>query len=87
MKIILATALAASLALGAGVATAGEDMRPGADYPNCVLEDGSSPDGNGTVDCVWDARHQGNGIGRSFIHTRTGRVIYIPHRFAHALTH
>ena len=83
MKIILATALTAALALGVSTAQAGEDMRPGADYPNCVSEDG----GNGTVDCIWDARHQGNGIGRSFIHTRTGRVIYIPHRFAHAMTH
>lgn len=36
--------------------------------------------------CVWDAKHSGNGQGRSFI-DRHGKVTFISHRAAHALTH
>lgn len=36
--------------------------------------------------CVWDARHRGNGEGRSFIN-RNGKITFISHRAAHALTH
>lgn len=36
--------------------------------------------------CVWDAKHRGNGKGRSFIN-RNGKVTFISHRAAHALTH
>lgn len=36
--------------------------------------------------CVWDAKHRGNGQGRSFIN-RNGKVTFISHRAAHALTH
>ena len=35
--------------------------------------------------CVWDAVHMGNGIGRSYIATKKGKVIYIPHSAAHQL--
>lgn len=35
--------------------------------------------------CVWDAKHMGNGGGKSFIATRDGKVIYISHRLAHRL--
>lgn len=40
-----------------------------------------------SVACVWDARHMGNGIGRSFIVSRTGHVKYVTHRRAHRLIH
>lgn len=34
--------------------------------------------------CVWDARHQGNGAGRSFV-TEGEQVRYVTHRRAHWL--
>jgi hypothetical protein len=39
----------------------------------------------GDNDCVWDAVHMGNGIGHSYIATKSGRVIYISHARAHRL--
>jgi hypothetical protein len=42
----------------------------------------------GVKRCVWDARHQGNGEGRSYILTRFKGdylVAYITHRRAHRL--
>lgn len=52
--------------------------------PACEYEDGSSQ-----RVCVWDARHMGNGIGRSVIvrNGGTDRVTYriVSHRRAHAL--
>ncbi len=43
-----------------------------ATYPLCPSED---VDDNLTT-CVWDARHQGNGKGESFIVTDDGEVFY-----------
>ena len=50
----------------------------------CRFEDGSGQ----APGCVWDARHRGNGIGRSFIVTRVGdreTFTYVTHRQAHRL--
>ena len=47
-------------------------------YIPCEYEDSNN--------CVWDAKHMGNGEGRSFIATSKGKVIFLPHRAAHALT-
>lgn len=50
----------------------------------CVQEDSPGP-------CVWDARHMGNGIGKSFLALppskghNGGRVIYLSHTEAHRL--
>lgn len=38
-----------------------------------------------STNCVWDARHMGNGIGRSFIVHEDGSVTYVSHRRAHRL--
>lgn len=48
-------------------------------YPHraCLTEDGTW--------CVWDARHMGNGIGRSFWTDHNDRVHYVTHREAHGL--
>jgi hypothetical protein len=35
--------------------------------------------------CVWDARHMGDGEGRSLLITRNDRIIFIPHSAAHQL--
>lgn len=37
--------------------------------------------------CVWDARHMGNGAGKSFIARRDGTITYVTHRRAHRLIH
>lgn len=37
-----------------------------------------------STNCVWDARHMGNGIGRSFVNDR-GHITYVSHRAAHTL--
>lgn len=54
---------------------------PANTLPRCAYEDGS---GSGRV-CVWDARHEGNGKGKSFIKVGS-RITYISHRTAHRLT-
>lgn len=38
------------------------------------------------VRCVWDARHMGNGTGRSFKLTKDADLVYISHLRAHRLT-
>lgn len=52
--------------------------------PACIYEDGS-----GQAICVWDAKHMGNGNGKSFIakNPRFGKETfrYISHKKAHRL--
>lgn len=68
----------AAMPAEAGTAT------PAHDY--CRNEDGS-----GQHVCVWDAEHQGNGGGDSFIAINGGtdkaRYVYVSHAKAHRLTH
>ncbi len=49
----------------------------------CKFEDGSG----GRRPCVWDARHRGNGQGRSVIIDRRGRAHNISHATAHRSLH
>lgn len=35
--------------------------------------------------CVWDHKHMGNKIGRSFKLTATNKVVFITHKRAHSL--
>ena len=71
-----------------GMANATAPSNPAPDRPHdlCRHEDGS-----GQRFCVWDAAHQGNGVGQSFIAIRgggsDGNYIDISHRRAHRLTH
>lgn len=41
----------------------------------CLTED--------SVNCVWDARHMGNGKGRSFYVKKNGKKVFVTHRRAH----
>ena len=57
--------------------------------PPCRYDDGSLPS-SGQGRCVWDAKHMGNGQGKSFlaIHPTDGAdpdIIRIKHRKAHRL--
>ena len=50
---------------------------PRTEYMPCAQED--------QANCVWDARHQGNGEGQSFFTGRDGVTHYLPHHIAHYL--
>ena len=67
--------LALAATLGSSTANAGGPSRT--EYMPCGSED--------SVNCVWDARHMGNGQGRSFFVGRDGHVTYLPHHIAHFL--
>ena len=67
-----------------GIDVEGDDADEGADegaegaeYAPCAYEDSNN--------CVWDARHMGNGTGRSYVAKPDGRVIYVSHARAHYL--
>ena len=47
------------------------------DWDPCKQEDSRN--------CVWDARHMGNGEGRSFLVRKGGKRVFITHRRAHHL--
>lgn len=73
---IILTTLAATMLVGHSSADAAYDRTP-----PCKFEDGS-----GQARCVWDARHMGNGAGRSLLFTQGGEEIkVITHRRAHRL--
>lgn len=38
-----------------------------------------------SVSCVWDARHMGNGEGKSFRSNAEGKITFINHKRAHSL--
>lgn len=80
MFVNLALAAAtATLALTATPAQASPDRTP-----VCKYEDGS-----GQARCVWDARHNGNGHGRSYVIVNGGednaKIRFVTHRRAHWL--
>jgi len=63
-----------------------QTVEPANNVQACKWEDGS-----GQRHCVWDARHMGNGGGRSFIALDGGTdravYVYISHKRAHRLSH
>ena len=79
--------IAASLALGAVVAiplsaTPTQAAVDPAEFPSCGDEAGPE-----FFPCVWDAKHEGDGDGPSYILKRNGDAIFVPHRYAHGLRH
>lgn len=50
------------------------------EYMPCATEDGDAE-----YDCVWDARHMGNGLGFSFYVGTAGKTYVLPHHIAHHL--
>lgn len=74
MKIAIASIVAlAGIIIAAPDADAGRDRTP-----PCKFEDGPGR-------CVWDARHMGNGEGRSLVWREDGTKRFITHRRAHRL--
>jgi hypothetical protein len=62
-------------ALVAALGVAGVGQLP-VDRP-CKFEDSKN--------CVWDARHRGNGEGSSFVVSKRGKVVRVTHKLAHGL--
>jgi len=50
---------------------------PRTEFMPCGYED--------SVNCVWDAKHMGNGEGKSFFTKENGKSVRIPHSIAHFL--
>lgn len=83
---IRAAIITAVVIVGTVVGTADAASTPAPGLATCKHEDGS-----GQRACVWDARHHGNGKGRSYMVVRWGkglkheRVIRLTHKQAHAV--
>lgn len=69
--------LVALAVIAAGLAAPAAADSGRTEYLPCGTED--------AVNCVWDARHMGNGTGRSFFVGRDARVYPLPHHLAHYL--
>lgn len=74
---MIRTTIAAAVVAVATLAAPANATDGGTRVP-CASEDAAGP-------CVWDARHMGNGEGRSFVVRASGRVVYVSHARAHAL--
>jgi hypothetical protein len=77
---LVGLAIAASFMFGIANAAEADASK---DHPGLPSRDGCKYEDS--VDCVWDARHMGNGEGRSFRVGPKGHVTYIPHGRAHRL--
>ena len=79
-KLALATAITLTAILVPVAAAEGTTKLP-PKITICVLEDGSG----GKLPCVWDAKHSGNGGGKSYIIRKNDKTVYISHKRAHRL--
>ena len=73
-RLVVAGLVVTFLVVSPAAATSAAD---GGTRVPCAYED--------STNCVWDARHMGNGIGRSFVVRPSGRVVYVSHARAHFL--
>ena len=85
-KTVLATAAIVTMFAG-GMAVATADRADAAKPDPHRMAACAAEDGGPVLPCVWDARHRGNGAGRSFVVRRDESVRYVTHRRAHKLTH
>lgn len=79
--VLIATVLTFGI-IGVGMA-AKADAAPRTEFMPCATDEGPDAQRN----CVWDARHQGNGLGHSFFISKSGKVTRLPHSIAHYLIH
>lgn len=63
------------------MAVQAEGAAPRTEYLPCSTDEGPDADRN----CVWDARHNGNGMGASYFVGEGGKVYPLPHHVAHFL--
>lgn len=69
--------VAVATSAGAVVTDHADGARMPRPHVACPTEDSSW--------CVWDARHNGDGVGRSFWTDKRGNVHYVSHTRAHAM--
>lgn len=74
------TAFLVVLIVGLTLAVKAE-AAPRTEYMPCSTDEGPDADRN----CVWDARHIGNGMGNSYFVGEGGKVTPLPHHIAHFL--
>lgn len=56
-------------------------------FSRCITDEWEVNEIRDNLPCVWDARHQGNGLGKSLIFRRSGAVDFYPHRVIHVFWH
>jgi hypothetical protein len=78
-RILAGLAIVAAVAVSAPAVSSDSEAPGTGRLMSCEYEDSNG--------CVWDAKHAGNGDGRSFIVTPAGKLIPVPHYVAHALIH
>lgn len=76
-SLLFSVVVASAVLLGTALRPTEAAPAPMSSFRACAQEDSRS--------CVWDARHQGNGAGTSFISGPKGQTIYVTHRVAHTL--
>jgi hypothetical protein len=81
MRKTVTTALAVAAFAVTPVAPAHAD--PAGSARPCVTDEAG--EGQPVVPCVWDARHRGNGKGRSFKVRADRTLVYVTHYRAHRL--
>jgi hypothetical protein len=86
VRAVVGAVIVGALTLSAGAAGAAPVTAP----TTVLVQLPACADGEATGDtgerCVWDARHLGNGEGRSFRINRAGELKFLSHDRAHALT-
>lgn len=75
-RYLASAALGAVLTLASGIIGI-ENANASTRWAPCKTED--------SVSCIWDAKHMGNGEGRSFKSGPNGGIKYISHARAHRL--
>lgn len=81
-------ALAVGILVGSLLTVAGANAAHAAkpQHPVYMCDTDEAGEGQpGPLPCVWDARHMGNGKGRSFIVRRDLATVRVTHRRAHSL--
>lgn len=77
VSIVKALTLTLASAVMVGTLSTSADAAP-RQWSPCKYEDQATR-------CVWDAKHMGNGEGRSFVVRKGGKVQYVSHARAHRM--
>lgn len=80
---VQAALVASAITYADGVVVGSTAQAAGRTWQACATDEGL-PFAEGGTRCVWDARHMGNGSGRSFFVNASG-VHYVSHARAHSM--
>jgi hypothetical protein len=79
VAVLVSLASTALSAISLDLPAANANAAPRTEYMPCGAEDDNN--------CIWDAKHMGNGEGHSYFARPDGTVLYLDHHIAHALLH